>query len=388
MAAARSYTLQGCPAEEGPLYELMVRSSPDALSWHGPDGTFDYASPAWQEMFGHDSEALREMSLAEVAHPDDVELVMEAQGALRGEGRGFCISYRLRGSDGLYVWVESRGGIPPEEAGENGFLVATRDITARRSLLMALESEASISARERALVEQQANFFEVISHAARTPMTSVLGFTALLRERGEELSSARREELFDRLHASARTLAEIIERVTTMGSLEESGKLLVQPVCILGEVVGRVIGELATPDAPIEVAIEETLSVQADPSDVERAVRLFRNNLVAHTPIGTRAWISAAVEGEMVTLTFADDGPGVPDELKEAVFEPFRSSGSRADYNPGIGLGLSVVRKIATTHGGRAWVTDREGGGAAFHLRLPSAGGRLEDTYRPSGPTT
>ena len=64
-----------------------------------------------------------------------------------------------------------------------------------------------------------------------------------------------------------------------------------------------------------------------------------------------------------------DAGPGVPEELRESIFEPFRQAGGSP--SPGAGIGLSLVSQFAELHGGRAWVQERPGGGASFHVVIP-----------------
>jgi len=66
-----------------------------------------------------------------------------------------------------------------------------------------------------------------------------------------------------------------------------------------------------------------------------------------------------------------DEGPGVPAKLREQVFQPFRKGRNVADHAPGSGIGLALVAQFAQLHGGRAWVQDRPGGGASFHVFLP-----------------
>ncbi len=76
-------------------------------------------------------------------------------------------------------------------------------------------------------------------------------------------------------------------------------------------------------------------------------------------------------DGDGVVIGVDDGGRGVPDELKECIFEPFRRGSSTAE---GSGIGLSLVARFASLHGGRAWVEDRVGGGAAFRVWLPRSG--------------
>jgi signal transduction histidine kinase len=67
-----------------------------------------------------------------------------------------------------------------------------------------------------------------------------------------------------------------------------------------------------------------------------------------------------------------DAGVGVPPHLQDAIFEPFRQGPQAKSHSPGVGVGLSLVLKFAELHGGRAWVEDRDGGGASFRVWLPS----------------
>jgi signal transduction histidine kinase len=87
-----------------------------------------------------------------------------------------------------------------------------------------------------------------------------------------------------------------------------------------------------------------------------------------------------------VLVCVDDEGPGVPDELKTSIFEPFRKGDATT---PGSGIGLSLVARFAEFHGGRAWVEDREGGGAAFRVFLPGMGdGHGDGRPAPSEPAS
>jgi signal transduction histidine kinase len=106
-----------------------------------------------------------------------------------------------------------------------------------------------------------------------------------------------------------------------------------------------------------------------DAPKVERVVESLIANAVRHTPADARIWIRVTPRDGGALIAVEDEGPGVEDEQKEAVFLPFH----KADADtPGSGIGLSLVRRFAELHGGRAWVEDRPGGGASFLVLLPS----------------
>jgi two-component system sensor histidine kinase MtrB len=108
-----------------------------------------------------------------------------------------------------------------------------------------------------------------------------------------------------------------------------------------------------------------------DPAKVERVVENLLTNAGRHTTPDTPVWVKVARQRDGVLLTVEDAGGGVPQELRAALFEPFRQGPKAAAHAPGVGIGLSLVARFAELHGGRAWVQDRPGGGASFQVLLP-----------------
>jgi signal transduction histidine kinase len=108
-----------------------------------------------------------------------------------------------------------------------------------------------------------------------------------------------------------------------------------------------------------------------DATKVERMVENLLGNAARHTPPEARIWVGVHGTDGGVLVVVEDEGPGVPDELKREVFEPFRRGPAAASL-PGSGIGLSLVARFAELQGGRAWVEDRPGGGASFRVFLPT----------------
>jgi signal transduction histidine kinase len=141
------------------------------------------------------------------------------------------------------------------------------------------------------------------------------------------------------------------------------------PIDVAALVRSAVAEAGVAPGRVIEVHAEPLIA-DIDGPKVERILENLLLNAVKHTPEGSGIWVRASRSEEGLLLVVEDDGPGIPTDLREEVFEPFRR-GDPEDPSPGSGIGLSLVAEFARLHGGRAWVEDRAGGGASFRVLLP-----------------
>ncbi len=115
-----------------------------------------------------------------------------------------------------------------------------------------------------------------------------------------------------------------------------------------------------------------SVTANLDVPAVERIVENLVLNASRYTPTGSTVWVRVQEQADGVPISVEDNGPGVPEESREAIFEPFQQGSDMQGHAPGTGIGLTLVSKLAEAHGGRAWVEERPGGGAAFRVVLSS----------------
>ena len=223
----------------------------------------------------------------------------------------------------------------------------------------------------RAADQMKDTFLRAVSHDLRNPLTAILGVALTLERTRMELPRDKGMELLGMLVDKAHKLDRLLADLLDLNRLEQGVLEPNRSRTDVGRLVRRVVREVDQLEGwPVAVEIGE-LSADVDGPKIERIIENLLVNTVRHTPPGTPVWIRAAAVGPDLELIVEDAGPGVPPELAGTIFEPFRRG--TPGVAPGVGIGLSLVARFTQLHGGRAWVGERYGGGAAFHVLLPNA---------------
>ena len=127
------------------------------------------------------------------------------------------------------------------------------------------------------------------------------------------------------------------------------------------------------PEWPLAFEASEPIEVLGDATSLRQVIDNLLGNIRAHTPPGSTGRVSVDRDGASAVIAVTDNGPGMDPDAAEHVFERFyRSDPSRSRTHGGAGLGLSIVRHVASNHGGWVDVESREGEGSTFTLVLPS----------------
>ncbi len=255
-----------------------------------------------------------------------------------------------------------------------GLLTALATLSHHRSGLHVrrqLDDERGAALRLREADELKNTFLAAVSHELRTPLTSILGFAVTMMDR-PELDAGQRERMLRTIVEEAEHLEDILANLLDLDRLTRGKATLVpvdvDPAVIVRDAVSHVQRRSGR---PVHVDVATGLRVSVDVAKVERIVENLVGNAVKYTPSDADVSVHLLADARGIVIRVDDGGPGISQDLRESIFEPFRRG---ADLGvPGTGIGLSLVDRFSRMHGGRAWVEERPGGGCRFQVYLPSS---------------
>jgi two-component system sensor histidine kinase KdpD len=238
-----------------------------------------------------------------------------------------------------------------------------------------LSGEAE-QARSLAVVdEQRTSLLAAVGHDLRTPLAGIKAAVSSLRQTDVEWSAEEQGELLGTIEDSVDRLDGVVGNLLDASRLQ-TGALSVRPQAVaLDEVVASAL--LALPDRASRVAadVDEDLPlVYADPGLLQRVLVNVLDNALRHGGDDGRVEVVAHAGSQTAKLELIDHGPGVPDDQKGQLFEPFQRLDDRGPE--GVGLGLAVARGFIEAMGGAMVADNTPGGGLTMRIRLPLAKSR------------
>lgn len=260
----------------------------------------------------------------------------------------------------------------PQAADEVGELTET--------LQQMLEALTAAQAERETAMQRQREFVADASHELRTPLTSVLANLELLQESLKDGGADGEDPLMvASALRSSRRMSRLVADLLILARAD-AGRHSPRSRCDVGEIAREAAAEV-TPmlrGRRLEVAEMPVAYVIAARDELHRLMVNLLSNAIHHTPTGSRIEVSATIEANAseVVVEVADDGPGIPEHMREQIFDRFTRVGGSADTSQGdgTGLGLSIVRSVAESHGGSVSAGRSHLGGASFRVRLPLAG--------------
>src|SRR5437870_726046 len=317
---------------------------------------------------------------AEEAVGRDIQALLHPRDALgNAMDLGACESARLMhtitGTPEQEVLVESKhrpelwlGVCCSFERAEDGritrIIAVARDITRRKHIDLAKSEVVS-----------------AVSHELRSPLSSIKGFTSTLLSRWDRFDEKTKKHLLATIESDTDRVTRLISELLDITRIE-SRTLQVHPYIVdLRDIAAKVTARLShgTEAHTLLVDFPEVFpSVYADPDKIEQVLINLVENAVKYTA-GGKVTVGGDVGSEQVRISVSDEGEGIPPEQRAKVFGKFYRRAQQAGSPSGTGLGLYISKRLVEAHGGRIWVEERAGGGAAFIFTLPLPDHKLPD---------
>lgn len=197
----------------------------------------------------------------------------------------------------------------------------------------------------------------------------------MLLEDDKQMDEDQRTRLVSDIYDDATWLTGVVENLLTITRFEDGKVVLEREVEVVDDVVEEALQHVSS-DVRYHtleyLPSDELLLARMDAHVMVQVVVNLVNNAILHTPRGSHIRVEVSRQGAYAAVMVADDGPGISDEDKTRVFEPFFTSATMAaDGKRGIGLGLSLCRTMIEAHDGTLQVSDADPHGAVFTFTLP-----------------
>ncbi|MGQ4877670.1 ATP-binding protein [Billgrantia sp. LNSP4103-1] len=296
-----------------------------------------------------------------------------AQTSLRWRFVPLVEQERMLGIVGLELAVRDGPPDPDQE---------TLITTLTRQLAMALErtrlvAELGASRLSEENERLRSALLSSVSHDLRTPLASIIGSASSLRELEPQLSRSDRHELLDGILAESERLNRYIQNLLDMTRLGHGSLKIERDWVSLDDLITGALKRLGSALESVRIEREETDGLPllyVHPALIEQALVNVLDNAVRFSPPGGQVGIQARLDaaGEQLQIRVTDEGPGIPPEQREAVFDMFFTGGEGDRGRHGSGLGLAICRGMLGAHGGSVEAEPGPAGrGTAIVLRLP-----------------
>lgn len=341
-------------------YRDLLENATDLIQSVSPDGRFQYVNRAWMETLGYDDAEVQKLRLWDVVrqHPSSDRDVV--QSILAGDGQGRIEAIFVT-RDGEEIFVE--GSINSRFV--DGLPVATRGIF--RDIT------------ERKLVDRmKQEFISMVSHELRTPLTSIIASLGLLDSGRLSSDPERVQELVAVALRNSNRLLQLINNLLDQQKLAD-GKMTFRSESVeILPVVEEVIDDIRSfaDMLNIELRLEKSpagLVVRGDRERLGQVLSNLLSNAIKFSPPGDVVTLCSRSERDRVVITVSDNGPGIPADFRDRLFQKFTQfDASSTRRSGGSGLGLSIARGLVEGMNGRIRLDTDVDRGATFHVELPS----------------
>ena len=280
------------------------------------------------------------------------------------------VNSRVYGVVGIYI------GNEPLDSFEKSILLSILGECA-----LSLENEKNAREKEEAAIlakneQLRANLLRAISHDLRTPLTSISGNASNLISNGNSFDEATKNQLYTDIYDDSMWLINLVENLLSVARIEEGRLNLNITEDLVDDVITEALHHVNRKSVEHHITVrhkEDYLLAKMDAKLMVQVIINIVDNAIKYTPKGSNILIKTWKQEDKAVITIADDGDGIPDDMKERVFDMFYSGANKiADSRRSLGLGLSLCRSIVNAHGGKITVSDNTPHGTVFTVTLPA----------------
>jgi PAS domain S-box-containing protein len=361
-------------------FRLMANGAPVMIWMSDSSKDCTWFNRPWLEFTGRTLEQEKGAGWTKGVHPDDLEECLTIYTSHFDVRRPFEMEYRLRRYDGEYRWILDRGTPLDSASGQfNGFIGSCIDITDRKEAERERDETLFLEhlAREEAerMARYKDEFVATLSHELRTPLNAILGWTQLLsKARTPENIS----EAVEVIRRNARAQAELIGDLLEV-SQSKSGKIrLEQRLINLSEIVRTAVSSARPAADAKQIALYEDieqdgLTILGDSHRLQQIIGNLLSNALKFTPSEGTVSVILTADRTNCRISVRDSGQGIKPEFLPRVFDLFQQQdGSTTRRQPGLGIGLALVKDLVSLHGGSVHAESAgEGFGATFTVIIP-----------------
>ena len=353
---------------------LVMEISPLPKSVITLDGRYVIVNKAWEDFTGQRYGDVACATQAASAHAHLRPLHEEQDRRLLASGRPLryetCVTHR----DGsLRAVVVNKVLLHGPDGRPSGILCVLMDVSEFRDAERATR-EARDAAEETSRAKSE--FIANISHELRTPLQSIIGFSELGQIRAE--TSDRLGAMFGEIHSAGQRMLTLVNDLLDVSKIDSTvGAIHLESTDLRG-LIRAVVREIDPLIGGHQLHVvaqlpDEPMIARVDPPRFQQVVRNVLANAIKFAPTRSRIDIigDCTPSGDL-RIVLRDQGPGIPGDELETIFEAFVQSSQTKDGSGGTGLGLAICRKIIDAHGGRIHAENLPEVGAAFHIVLPA----------------
>jgi len=305
------------------------------------------------------------------------DLVADGSSERPGEGEGPPIVVQLAvGEASLGILTAVPGGqLEPLSDDDRGFLEACAKQVAVAVERLRLDRQVE-GARLQAKTDQlRAALFSSVTHDLRTPLAGIKASVTSLLDQGVSLDEGQRRELLRAVLEETDRLNRLIGNILDLAKVRAGALVPAKEPTAIEDVIESVLHRMkpALGNVRVRSIIRPDLpDAPMDPVQIDQVLSNLLENAVRFSPPGGEILISAALWHGSVQVRLADQGPGIPVDERQRVFEAFHRREPEGGRS-GSGLGLAIARAIVLAHGGRIWIEGSPSGGTAVVFELPVA---------------